>query len=159
MITGAAGTAETVTWACAPLLLVPSRASGGPSGRGSRLREGGKSIYKATRDAGVMNTAAADAPKAGSGGGGRRSLLCSRGTFSVSLASSALLGGTCGCGLLEPGSLEAMPCGELRRRRTDRLFEAADQFAALPEPPLTEQELEVEIQAARAGRATHAGGR
>lgn len=58
------------------------------------------------------------------------------------------------CGLLEPGSLEAMLCGELRRRRVDRLFEAADQLGALPEPPLTEQELEVEVQADRAGRAT-----
>jgi hypothetical protein len=62
-------------------------------------------------------------------------------------------------GLFEPGSLEAMLRGELRRRRIDRLFEAADRLAALPEPPLTEQEVAVEIQAARAGRASHAGGR
>lgn len=58
------------------------------------------------------------------------------------------------CGLLEPSSLEAMLCGELRRRRVDRLFEAADRLGALPEPPPTEQELKVEVQAARAGRAT-----
>jgi len=29
------------------------------------------------------------------------------------------------------------------------LFEAADRLAALPEPPLTEREVEVEVQAAR----------
>jgi len=52
------------------------------------------------------------------------------------------------CGLLEPGSLEAMLRGELRRRRVDRLFEAADRLAALSELPLTEQEVEVEVQAA-----------
>jgi hypothetical protein len=63
------------------------------------------------------------------------------------------------CGLLEPGSLEAILREELRRWRRDRLFEAADRLAALPEPPLAEQEIEMEIQAARARRATHAGGR
>jgi hypothetical protein len=36
------------------------RVLGRPSGRGSGSREGGKTIYKATSDAGVVNTAAAE---------------------------------------------------------------------------------------------------
>jgi len=48
---------------------------------------------------------------------------------------------------------------ELRRRRADRLFEAADRLAAVADPPLTDQEVESEIRAVRAGRAAHAGGR
>jgi hypothetical protein len=55
-------------------------------------------------------------------------------------------------GLLEPDSLESMLREELRRRRVDRLFAAADRLAALPIPPLTEAELDGEIQAARASR-------
>ncbi|HEX7184351.1 MAG TPA: hypothetical protein VF756_21160 [Thermoanaerobaculia bacterium] len=56
------------------------------------------------------------------------------------------------CGLLEPGSLEAMLRSELRRRRVEQLFDAADRLAILSEPPLTEQEVEAEVQAARVGR-------
>ncbi|HZF12596.1 MAG TPA: hypothetical protein VFE33_27720 [Thermoanaerobaculia bacterium] len=55
-------------------------------------------------------------------------------------------------GLLEPDSLESMLREELRRRRVDGLFAAADRLAALPIPPLTEAELDSEIQAARARR-------
>jgi hypothetical protein len=44
-------------------------------------------IYKATRDAGVMNAAAAEAPKAVWG----CPLLCSRGTFSE---AEAMIGGS-----------------------------------------------------------------
>jgi hypothetical protein len=62
-------------------------------------------------------------------------------------------------GLLKPDSLEAMLRDELRRRRVDHLFEAADRLAAIPESPLTEQEIEAEIQAARTSRREHAGGR
>jgi hypothetical protein len=53
-------------------------------------------------------------------------------------------------GLLEPDSLEALLREELRRRRVDRLFAAADRLSALLDAPLTEEEVEVEIQAARA---------
>lgn len=63
------------------------------------------------------------------------------------------------CGLLKPSSVEAMLRGELRRRRIEQLFDAADRLAALSEPPLTEHEVEEEIQAARASRPAHAGGR
>lgn len=59
-------------------------------------------------------------------------------------------------GLLEPGSLEAVLRDELRRRRVDSLFAAADRLAALPAPALSEEEIESEIQAVRAQRRAHA---
>lgn len=62
-------------------------------------------------------------------------------------------------GLLSPGSLEALLRGELKRRRVDRLFAAADRLSSLPFPPLTEEEVESEIQAVRAQRRANAGGR
>lgn len=62
-------------------------------------------------------------------------------------------------GLLAPGSLETLLRSELRRRRMDHLFAAADRLAALPLPPLTEEEVESEIQAVRAQRRANAGGR
>jgi hypothetical protein len=61
-------------------------------------------------------------------------------------------------GLLTPQGLEALLRAEVQRRRVAQLFEAADRLAALP--PLTEAEVEAEIQAARAERrATRASGR
>ena len=61
-------------------------------------------------------------------------------------------------GLLTPQGLEALLRSEVQRRRVAQLFEAADRLAALP--PLTEAEVEAEIQAARAERrATRASGR
>ncbi|HYU35689.1 MAG TPA: hypothetical protein VEW48_26330 [Thermoanaerobaculia bacterium] len=62
-------------------------------------------------------------------------------------------------GLLKPESLEALLREELRRGRIDRLFEAADRLGSVPLPPLTEAEVEAEIQAARSQRVSHAGGR
>jgi hypothetical protein len=53
-------------------------------------------------------------------------------------------------GLLTPQGLEALLREEVQRRRVTQLFEAADRLAALP--PLTEAEVEAEIQAARAER-------
>ncbi len=50
-------------------------------------------------------------------------------------------------GLLTPQGLEALLREEVQRRRVTQLFEAADRFSALP--PLTEAEVEAEIQAAR----------
>lgn len=62
-------------------------------------------------------------------------------------------------GLLQPQQIERLIREELRRRRIARLFEAADRLAALPLPPLTDEELEAEIQAARAARReAHAPG-
>ena len=61
-------------------------------------------------------------------------------------------------GLLTPQGLEALLREEVQRRRVTQLFEAADRLAALP--PLTEAEVEAEIQAARSEmRASHASGR
>jgi hypothetical protein len=55
-------------------------------------------------------------------------------------------------GLLDAESLEGLLRDELRRRRVDHLFATADRLAALAHPPLTEVELNSEIQAARAQR-------
>ena len=61
-------------------------------------------------------------------------------------------------GLLTSQALEALLREEVRRRRVSQLFEAADRLAALP--PLTEAEVEAEIQAARAERrSSRASGR
>lgn len=63
-------------------------------------------------------------------------------------------------GLLTPQALEALLREELRRRRVDRLFEAADRLAGHAEPWLSEQELAAEIQAVRkAKRSPDACGR
>jgi hypothetical protein len=53
-------------------------------------------------------------------------------------------------GLLTSQALETLLREEVRRRRVAQLFEATDRLAALP--PLTEAEVEAEIQAARAER-------
>ena len=55
-------------------------------------------------------------------------------------------------GLLTADSIEAMLRGELRRRRVDDLFHAADLLADLPMPPLTAEEVEHEIATARRQR-------
>lgn len=62
-------------------------------------------------------------------------------------------------GLLTPEALQQLIDAEVeRRRKIDRLFTAMDQLAAL-EPPLTNDELNAEIKAARAERrARRAGG-
>jgi hypothetical protein len=51
-------------------------------------------------------------------------------------------------GLLKPESIAAMLRAELRRRRVNGLFVAADRLADLDQP-LTESEVEAEITAAR----------
>ncbi len=51
-------------------------------------------------------------------------------------------------GLLTSKAIESLLRAEIRRRRVDKLFEAADRLAAL-EAPLTESEVESEIAAAR----------
>lgn len=55
-------------------------------------------------------------------------------------------------GLLTPESLEALLRAELRRRRVNQLFDEADRLASLELPPLTETEVEAEIQAVRKKR-------
>lgn len=56
-------------------------------------------------------------------------------------------------GLLQPSEIERLLREELRRRRVDELFATADTLADLEFPPLTEEELEAEIAAAREARA------
>jgi hypothetical protein len=53
-------------------------------------------------------------------------------------------------GLLSPQGLEALLREEVQRRRVTQLFAAADRLATLP--PLTEAEVEAEVQAARVER-------
>lgn len=54
-------------------------------------------------------------------------------------------------GLLTSEAIAALLRTEIRRRRTDKLFEAADRLAALG-TPLTEAEVEAEMAAARQAR-------
>ena len=56
-------------------------------------------------------------------------------------------------GLLQPAEIERLLREELRRRRVDDLFVTTDKLDALDIPPLTEEELEAEIAAAREARA------
>ncbi len=55
-------------------------------------------------------------------------------------------------GLLTPEAIEALLREEIRRRRVNQLFEAADRLANLDMPPLTEAEVGAEIEAARRSR-------
>jgi RecB family exonuclease len=56
-------------------------------------------------------------------------------------------------GLLTPEAIEALLRAEIRRRRVDKLFDAADRLAAL-DAPLTEAEVEAEIAAVRQARCS-----
>jgi hypothetical protein len=63
-------------------------------------------------------------------------------------------------GLLTPEAIEMLLREELQRQRVDSLFEMADRLAASKMPPLSESEVEAEIQAARsARRQSYAGSR
>ncbi len=63
-------------------------------------------------------------------------------------------------GLLRPEALVSLLRDAVRKHRVDRLFEAADRLAAIPLSPLTEAEVEAEVQAVRAARRIpNAGGR
>lgn len=52
-------------------------------------------------------------------------------------------------GLLSPESIERLLREEIRRRRVDNLFAAADRLAALDLPVLTEEEIAQEIHLSR----------
>ena len=56
-------------------------------------------------------------------------------------------------GLLKPDFIASMLRAEIRRRRVNKLFAAADRLADL-ETPVTETEIEVEIAASRRERRT-----
>lgn len=55
-------------------------------------------------------------------------------------------------GLLTPAEIERLLREELRRRRVEELFTAADKLASLELSPLTDSELETEIAIARQSR-------
>jgi hypothetical protein len=55
-------------------------------------------------------------------------------------------------GLLRPEAIEQLLREAMRKRQVDQLFSTMDKLAAL-EPKLTEQEIDAEIDAARAERA------
>jgi hypothetical protein len=55
-------------------------------------------------------------------------------------------------GLLRPEALESLLREAMRKRQVDELFATMDKLAAL-EPKLTEEEIDAEIDAARAERA------
>lgn len=57
-------------------------------------------------------------------------------------------------GLLTSETIEALITAEIRRRRVEQLFVAADRLADLPSDSTTEAEIEAEIQAVRAERRT-----
>ncbi len=63
-------------------------------------------------------------------------------------------------GLLSPEAMVALLREAIKKQRIDRLFAAVDDLTKL-EPPLTEPEIQAEIDAARAERraARNAGGR
>lgn len=52
-------------------------------------------------------------------------------------------------GLLSPEAIERLLREEIRRRRVDSLFAAADRLAALDMPALTDDEIMLEIRKAR----------
>jgi len=59
-------------------------------------------------------------------------------------------------GLLKPEFIESLLRAEIRRRRVNKLFVAADRLADLELPPLTEAEVEAEIIKARQSRRPNA---
>jgi len=52
-------------------------------------------------------------------------------------------------GLLKPEALESLLRAEIRRSRINRLFDAADRVSAIDLQPMTEEEVEAEIQVVR----------
>lgn len=55
-------------------------------------------------------------------------------------------------GLLAPKEIENLLREEIRRRGVGELFEAMDRMAAVEGPPMTEDEIQAEIDAVRAAR-------
>ena len=55
-------------------------------------------------------------------------------------------------GLLSDAEIEKLLREEIRRRATNELFEAMDRMAAVEGAPMTEEEIQAEIDAVRAAR-------
>ena len=62
-------------------------------------------------------------------------------------------------GLLTPEALEQIIRLEIKRRKTDRLFEMMNHLAAADKGDLTEADVATEIEAYRAGKRTGRAGR
>lgn len=62
-------------------------------------------------------------------------------------------------GLLTAEALESLLRAEIRRRRVNGLFEAADRLAGVDAPQLSEAEVEAEIDAVRRERRAFDAGR
>lgn len=60
-------------------------------------------------------------------------------------------------GLLTPEAIARMLREEIRRRSVNELFEAMDRMAAIPGEPMTEDEIQAEIDAVRATRRAARG--
>lgn len=58
-------------------------------------------------------------------------------------------------GLLTSEVIERLLREELRRQQVDALFDVADRLAALDNPPLTEADVQAEIQAVREARRSY----
>lgn len=61
-------------------------------------------------------------------------------------------------GLLTPQGIERLLRERLRQQRVDELFTAMNRMAAVDEPPLTADEIQAEIKAARAERRARGAG-
>jgi len=55
-------------------------------------------------------------------------------------------------GLLSPEAIKTMLRERLKNRSIDELFDAADRLAAVDLPPMTEEEVQAEVDAVRAER-------
>lgn len=55
-------------------------------------------------------------------------------------------------GLLKPKAIEKLLREEIRRRAVNELFGAMDRMAAVDGPPMTEEEIQAEINAVRTAR-------
>lgn len=60
-------------------------------------------------------------------------------------------------GLLAPKGIEKLLREEIRRRAVGELFQAMDRMAAVEGPPMTEDEIQAEIDAVRAARRVARG--
>jgi len=60
-------------------------------------------------------------------------------------------------GLLAPKEIEKLLREEIRRRAVGELFAAMDRMAAVEGPPMTEDEIQAEIDAVRAARRAARG--
>jgi hypothetical protein len=61
-------------------------------------------------------------------------------------------------GLKMPDAVEVLLREELKRRRVERLFSTADRIADLNVAPMSEEEIQAEVDAVRKAQRSHATG-